>query len=303
MKIAICTLLLAAGWQLPAQELTARQLFYQKDDAAAKPSAKPDTAAPAPAPAPAKPAPKKVAKKSAPKPATAPPLAAPTDVMATPAEAAPAPASSVPLVRPAAYVQTESPLGLRYALVQVVNAAEREVSPQSTFHSGDMVRVKLEGNRNGYLYVIARGSSGNWKPLFPSPDINGGENRVAPHQRCTLPSSSQAFTFDEQPGEERIFLIYSAEPIRDIESMFPTLMQPAQADKPAGALPIITASAEPITDGFVAHMRQTYSRDLIVQTVTPSAPDEQAGDPMENAVYVVEKSGKPLVADIRLEHR
>ncbi len=194
---------------------------------------------------------------------------------------------------------------MRYALVQVVNGAEREVSPQSTFHSGDMVRVKLEGNRNGYLYVIARGSSGNWKPLFPAPDINSGENRVAPHQRYTLPSSSQAFTFDEQPGEERLFLIYSAEPIRDIESMFPSLIQPAQAEKPAGAPPLITASAAPITDGFVARMRQTYSRDLIVQTVTPTAaaPDAQGGDPMENAVYVVDKSGKPVVADIHLEHR
>ncbi len=302
MKIAICTLLLAAGWQLPAQELTARQLFYQKDDAAPKPPAKPDAAAPAPAPA--KAAPKKVARKSAPKPPAAQPApAAPSNVMATSAETAPAPTPVTPMATNAAYVQTESPLGLRYALVQVVNAAEREVSPQSTFHSGDMVRVKLEGNRNGYLYVIARGSSGNWKPLFPSPDINGGENRVAPHRRYTLPSSSQAFTFDEQPGEERLFLIYSAEPIRDIESMFPSLVQPAQADQPAGALPIITASAAPITDGFVAHMRQTYSRDLIVQTVTPGASDAQAGDPMENAVYVVEKSGKPLVADIHLEHR
>ncbi len=53
-------------------------------------------------------------------------------------------------------------------------------------------------------------------------------------------------------------------------------------------------------------MRQTYSRDLIVQTVSPTAaaPDaQQAGDLMENAVYVVDKSGKPVVADIHLEHR
>jgi len=298
MKIAICTLLLAAGWQLPAQELTARQLFYQKDDAAANPPAQP--AKPAPS---AKPAPKKVARKAAPKPAPAPAV---QDANASTPALAPAPAQAAPpvTVTNAAYVQTESPLGLRYALVQVVNGAEREVSPQSTFHSGDMVRVKIEGNRNGYLYVIARGSSGNWKPLFPAPDINGGENRVAPHQRYTLPSSSQAFTFDEQPGQEQLFLIYSAEPVRDIDSMFPTLVQPGNAEKPPSAPPaVLTASAAPITDSFVSRMRQTYSRDLIVQTVTPSAPDTQSSDPMENAVYVVEKSGRPLVADIRLEHR
>ncbi len=179
-----------------------------------------------------------MAEKSAPKPAAARPRArCSATPAAAPAETAPAPAAVAPLVTNAAYVQNETPLGLRYALVQVVNAAEREVSPQSTFHSGDMVRVKIEGNRNGYLYVIARGSSGNWKPLFPS----------LRHQRRRKPRSaapalhsafrSQAFTFDEQPGEERLFLIYSVEPIPDIGSMFPSLVQPAQADKPAARPP------------------------------------------------------------------
>lgn len=290
MKTAILIALLAAG-QLSAQELTARQLFYQNDEAA-KPAATP---APPPKPAPKK----KVAKKPRPKPAAQP---APTEAAPAPAPSESA-ASPTPMVTAAAYVPGEAPLGLRYALVQVVNGAEREVNPQSTFHSGDMVRVKLEGNRDGYLYVIARGSSGNWKPLFPAPDINGGENRVAPHHRYTLPSSTQAFTFDEQPGEERLFLIYSAQPIPDIETMFPSIIHQEKAAQPPASLPVLSASAEPITDSFVSHMRQTYSRDLIVQTVTPTAPDAQSSDPMENAVYVVDKTGRPLVADIHLEHR
>lgn len=310
MRLAICTVLLAAASQLPAQELTARQLFYQKDEAPAKPAAPQAAPAKPPAAAPARRS-AKASRKATPKPVESQPSqAAPAGEPVQAAESTPA--SITPVVTNAGYIQTPSPLGLRYALVQMVNGEEREVNPQSVFHSGDMVRVKLEGNREGYLYVISRGSSGNWKPLFPSPDISGGENRISPHRRYTVPSSTQAFTFDEQPGEERLFLIYSAEPIQDVQSMFPSLIQPGNAERKAapasGPPPLLTASAEPITDGFVSRLRETYSRDLIVQTVTPAASgtpaaQAQGGDPMENAVYVVEKSGRPLVADIRLEHR
>jgi hypothetical protein len=211
------------------------------------------------------------------------------------------------MVTNAAYA-SEKPLGLRYALAKVTGGVETEVNPNETFHSGDMVRMKVEGNRDGYLYVIARGSSGNWKPLFPAPDINNGENHVAAHANYTLPSSTQAFSFDEQAGEEKLFIIYSAEPIHDMEGMIPTLTQQPHADRPAAtkALPLVSASLAPITDGFVSQMRNSYSRDLVVQTVTPKAPETRADagqSKPENAVYVVNKTGGRLVADIRLEHQ
>jgi hypothetical protein len=284
MKLQMSAVLLAiaAAHSVPAQTLTARQLFY-KDDAEAKPTPKA--------------APKPTTKKDVPKPAAK---------KAPPTQAAPPPASSevpTPKTEPArvtnaAYTSTERPLGLRYALVQVVSGAESEVSPTATFHSGDMVRVRVEGNRDGYLYVIARGSSGNWKPLFPAPDINGGENQVVARHNYSLPSSTQAFTFDEQAGQEQLFVIYSAEPVKDIDALIPSLEAPGKTPAP-GAM--VMASAAPMNDEFVSRLRNTYSRDLIVQTVGPSQPSE-ARMP-ENAVYVVNKSGGRLVADIRLEHR
>jgi hypothetical protein len=295
MRTASISLLLA-GCCLWAQELTPRQLFY-KEDAGARPAEPPKSAA-------------KASKKAAPKPAPAPSTPKPESGAASPAPApVAAPADIPPPPSPArataavynAAMTDQRPLGLRYALVQVANGGETEVNPGGTFHSGDMVRVKMEGNREGFLYVITRGSSGNWRPLFPSPEINAGENRVAPHQRYRLPSSTQAFTFDDQPGQEQLFVIFSAEPIRDMESMIPSLLPPTdQRSRPPA---MVTASAAPITDGFVSQLRKTYSRDLIVQTVTPKAPDAQTGDAMENAVYVVSKSGGRVVADIRLEHR
>jgi hypothetical protein len=280
----MCGALAAA---LAAQELTPRQLFYQ-DEAPAK-------AAPKAAPkAASKKAPAKAAKAEAPKPAPAPATATPTPVVA-PVEP--------PQVVNAAYTSTERPLGLRYALVQVAGGAEREVSPSATFRSGDQVRVTVEGNRDGYLYVIARGSSGVWKPLFPAANINGGNNRFVARKAQRLPSDTQAFEFDEQAGHEQLFVVFSAEPVKDVDELIPSLAPPENNQLRPGAM--IVANAAPINDAFVSRLRNAYSRDLIVQTVTPSQPAPTSGEASvpESAVYVVSKTGGRVVADIRLEHK
>jgi hypothetical protein len=93
-----------------------------------------------------------------------------------------------------------------------------------------------------------------------------------------------------------------------MEAMIPSLASPEKTGKPEKTdkpLPIITASARPISDEFVSRLRNTYSRDLIVQTVTPGQPAESSKDATlpENAVYIVNQSGGRLVADIRLEHK
>jgi hypothetical protein len=281
--LSMCGALAAA---LAAQELTPRQLFYQ-DEAPAKPAPK---AAPNAAP---KKAPVKAAKTEPPSPVRATPNAAPVPAT-TPAEPA--------RVVNAAYTD-ERPVGLRYALVQVVGGAEREVSPSATFRSGDQVRVTVQGNRDGYLYVIARGSSGVWKPLFPASNIDGGNNRIVARNAQRLPSDTQAFEFDEQAGQEQLFVVFAPEPVKDVEELIPTLTAPEKKELRPGAM--IVANAAPINDAFVTRLRNTYSRDLIVQTITPAQPAQSTGEATvpESAVYVVSKTGGRVVADIRLEHR
>lgn len=286
MKRTTCMILAGVAGcagALAAQELTARQLFYRPD------------------PPPAKTAPKAVRKAPATKPQSLPKKA--EEPASSAAVEVPVAGQTAPLVVTAGYT-VERPLGLRYALAQVENAAESEVSPTATFHAGDAVRVNVEGNRDGYLYVIARGSSGNWRPLFPAPDINGGNNRIVAHRGYRLPSDTQAFTFDEQAGEERLFVVYSAEPVKDIDELIPSLTTPAKEVPAPG--PVVVAGARQMSEEFVAALRNAYSRDLIVQTVAPGQPGASAPGPAtlpESAVYIVSKSGGRLVADIRLEHK
>ena len=58
-------------------------------------------------------------------------------------------------------------LGLRYSVLKLLGNEKLELSPDSVFHSGDRIQLNIEVNDAGYLYILHRGSSGAWKPMFP----------------------------------------------------------------------------------------------------------------------------------------
>ncbi len=89
--------------------------------------------------------------------------------------------------------------------------------------------MRVEVNDSGYLYIIHRGSSGNWKPLFPSPEIGG---RRQPRREGAGPTrfpSGYVFTFDEQPGEEKLFIVFSRQPESDLEGLIYSLERQPEA--------------------------------------------------------------------------
>jgi hypothetical protein len=253
-----------------SKKLTARELFYAAVDA---PS----------------PAPHKAAKPAAkPKPA--------------PAQGqAPAPQASVPVVAVAYKPQGPLPaLGLRYTLLKKTGDGQVETESDAVFHAGDHIRLAVETNDDGYLYVVNRGSSGTWKVLFPSAEIKGGDNRIQRRTRFEIPSG-YTFVFDEQPGEEKLFIVLSRQPEPDLEGLIYSLGQkssaPAETQKPK----MLLASAA-FNDDVIGKLRNAYARDLIIEKVD----DEQAGPKKEKAVYAVNPSGTAdsrVVADVTLRHQ
>ena len=66
----------------------------------------------------------------------------------------PAPGPKINVKGPKA--TTPVPLGLRYSILkQVRNNQAEEVDPDTIFHSGDRIRLSLESNDSGYLYVVS----------------------------------------------------------------------------------------------------------------------------------------------------
>jgi hypothetical protein len=298
LRIVLATLVAAVCWGQERQ-LTARELFYAAAD---PPAAK--TAAP----------PAAKAAKAPPKPAQAKAPQKPAQTQA--AKSAPAREQPPPPVDRGeenrltlASHSSAAPLGLRYTVLKLVNGRMTEVSTDSVFRAGDRIQVSLEANGSGYLYIVHQGSSGTWKPLFPSPEVEDGDNRVERGRVYVMPPKAR-FYFDEQPGEEKLFVVLSRQPEPDLERLIYQLQdgaRPSPATEPARRRPEAKLYAGlQIHDSVIGGMR-VYARDLVIEKIDDeAAPPRDAPGRREKAVYVVNPSGgadSRVVADIRLTHK
>ncbi len=215
-----------------------------------------------------------------------------------PAGARPA-APAAPAAIPAA--ASAQPLGLRYSIRQEAGPGRTtEVDPEKVFRSGDRIRLAIQSNDTAYLYIIQRGSSGNWSVLFPSPEINNGQNLVERGRPVEIPPGHW-FAFDEQPGKETIFIVLSRQPEPNLEGMIYSLRaRQAEESKPPKAL---LAQGRRIDDSLVGRVRsQVLSRDLVFEKVN----EDTGGGQKEKAVYVVNKTGSAesrVVVDVTLNHQ
>lgn len=100
--------------------------------------------------------------------------------------------------------------------------APRRVDSAQSFREGDGVRLMIESNTNGYLYVMTTENGQNPKMIFPDPRLNGGNNRVAAHTPYEVPSSRepdpnfQWFWFDKIPATENVYVILTRNPLRGV---------------------------------------------------------------------------------------
>lgn len=225
--------------------------------------------------------------------------------------------------------ETLKPLGLRYTIIKRVGSNAEEVPASTVFRSGDRIQVAVEANEDGYLYIIARGSSGAWKPLFPSPETEGGSNFITAGKAAIVPSGF-VFTFDDQAGEEKLFVVFSRKPEPSLESLIYDLG--TKSNTPAAPKPGLTNNqdSEPfsapktllasnridIRDDVVGNLRRVYARDLIVEKVqnAPEPSSYSGARPlnasytptMRNADYIVNPSSSSdarVVADVTLVHK
>lgn len=101
--------------------------------------------------------------------------------------------------------------GLRVWLTDVNDASgSKRLSPQQTFRTGDRVRLSLQSNRDGYLYVLNVGTSGETRLLYPRP---GTDNRV---QRFKDFSFSSPLVFGEPSGTEQLVVVLSSAPTQEV---------------------------------------------------------------------------------------
>jgi hypothetical protein len=286
-------------------EMTARELFY---NAGSAPAAKAPPSSKSPV--------KVVAKKA---PATAPVTQQASNTQpsqaSTPSGATPTPDGSGKIITVSDGSRATAPppasgtaLGLKYTVLKLSGDGMTAAAPSSIFHAGDKIQFSIETNSTGYLYIISQGSSGTWKPIFPSAEIEGGNNRVEPFHTYTFPSGYR-YVFDQQAGDEKVFIIFSRDPKPDFEQLVYSLQgsktKPVSQPQPAPSQPTHVLRAS-IDDSAVNRLHQTYARDLVIERVGDDAHPAPDSGAQEKAVYVVNASGSAdsaLVADLHLVHQ
>lgn len=94
--------------------------------------------------------------------------------------------------------------------------------PSHVFQKGDRVRVLLETNSDGYLYIFNTTNNGPAVMLYPNPELDEAGNYLQAHVPFEIPSSLAAeerlrwLMFDENAGDERLFFVFSREPLSGV---------------------------------------------------------------------------------------
>jgi len=245
----------------------------------------------------------------------------PSDSTSTAPQPAPAPKPSTPDVTGVMY----------YVEVIQPSGQALRVNTNRVFHSGERIRFHVLSNVTGRLTILQSENNSPFLPLFPTPQLRGGDNRVEQGKETVIPMA-----FDNKPSDIRLLLMLVADSTTATpEAQTATTQKPAAAPAPAPtpapaapapgpastqpprtapqAPPIARASTDglpplakregPITEDEIRAMlrRQTASKGLKIEV------DEA---PARAATYVVsdtrQEANMPpgtVAVEVRLNHQ
>ena len=147
------------------------------------------------------------------------------------------------------------------------------------------MRLGLETNDTGYLYIVHRQASGLWRRVFPTSEIEGGNHFIRSGVSYPIPPE-EGLELQFAAGAERFFLVLSREPVKELE----VLVSPRQPEGTVSAAP-----APEIPDAVVEAVRKLVpNKDLVTER-----------DAAEKTVYVVNRTGQPesvVVSELRVSH-
>lgn len=102
------------------------------------------------------------------------------------------------------------------------NGLSFRVDPTREFRKGDGVRVLLETNADGYLYIFNTTDGGAPLMIFPDVNLDEGGNYIQSHVPVEIPSSLNEqehlrwFFFDANPGVEKLHFVFTREPLATV---------------------------------------------------------------------------------------
>ncbi|HKZ03213.1 MAG TPA: DUF4384 domain-containing protein [Pyrinomonadaceae bacterium] len=102
------------------------------------------------------------------------------------------------------------------------NGLAVRVDPSHEFRNGESVRILLETNADGYLYIFNTTNNGPPVMIYPAAEIDDAGNYIQSHVPFEIPSSTAAeerlrwFRFDDVAGTERLLFAFTREPLTGV---------------------------------------------------------------------------------------
>lgn len=119
------------------------------------------------------------------------------------------------------------------AAVFLFDGEGRMISEGATVRAGNKFNVMVQPVGDLYAYVISRDSTGNLLAIFPNNDISRHRNPLQAGIPYYFPprDSEIIFAFDDNPGQERLYFLFSAVPLKDIDVLFAKFATESKSDK------------------------------------------------------------------------
>src|SRR5262245_34155749 len=118
---------------------------------------------------------------------------------------------------------TSQAIALGYTLyMRDVNGRAVRVEPNREFHNGDRIRISLEPNIDGYLYVFHTEGDGQPEMIYPDARLEGGDNWIEAHVPIDVPSTVETderlrwFQFYGNAATEHLYVVVTREPLADV---------------------------------------------------------------------------------------
>lgn len=158
------------------------------------------------------------------------------------------------------------------------------VLPTHQFKSGDKVVLRYTTNTDGYVYWLAKMSSGQYSLLFPTPQT-GSDNFIKRNNENVIPTKG-AFRFDATVGKEELLMVFAPERIPELEKV----VAEVAANKSGNT---VSENATQVAKVENNNTNKRATRDLVFD----DEDDEQI-----NTQSQVAPQGEPFVAHYILNH-
>lgn len=176
------------------------------------------------------------------------------------------------------------PIGLRYSILkQVKDGVEAEADPAERFEASETLKLTVEVNAPGFLYVLKRDPARIWTVLHPSTEqkeaMAGLNPRVESRTRLEFPLAG-AVTVKDQPVRTDAFILFSRQAQPDLNSIIALITgDPSQGGSRAALIAAFIQRAR----------RNAELQHFLIQKIDGT----KKGAPKERAVYVADPAPDP----------